>query len=143
VGHVIALTDPRTSVGLVLLGGVVMAGPAALAANVKIRVGGGVRNRASVDVTVEALDAVVHRVRHLFGKGGTVATGLVTVGADRAVDRFELLVLCPGGAGPDEAKGNGEGDEGNTPVWMDFLDGRPEHGLDLQPNCGSNFEAVK
>jgi hypothetical protein len=60
MGHVVALSDARAAVSLVLLGGVVMAGAAAFAANVKIWIGEGVGHCTSVDVTVKALDPVVH-----------------------------------------------------------------------------------
>jgi hypothetical protein len=86
---------------LVLLGGVVMAGATPLAANVIPRIGGSVGYGATIDVTIEAIDPVVHGVGHLVGEGGAVIACLVAVGAYRAVDDFVLLVLSRGNTDTD------------------------------------------
>ena len=72
---------------------VIVAGTASLAAGIEdlleLTVGHGV----AIDVTVETFETVVNRVRDVVGKCRSVAAGLVTVGANRAIDRFVVLLL--------------------------------------------------
>jgi hypothetical protein len=56
-------------------------------------------NGVTVDMAIEAFQAVMHGVRDVIGKCRTVAAGLVTVGADRAVNGFVFLILGSSNSG--------------------------------------------
>jgi hypothetical protein len=98
--HVLAGTaEHGPAVGLVLLRSIVVAGPASLAAGIERLLQLSVGHSVTVDMTVKALETVMHGVRDVIGKCRTVAAGLVTVGADRAVNGFVFLILGSSNSG--------------------------------------------
>ncbi len=82
-----------------------------IAADVEVRgqPGGGERCPRS-SVAVEAVDAVVDRVRDLVGEGRACRAGFVAVGAHRAVDRLVFLVLSEGDRGRAQPHEEGQND---------------------------------
>jgi len=94
-GDVPAGPDGGLSVRLVLLRLLVVAGPAALAADRESLLGL-MRNGAPVDVAIEALETFVRRVGEVVGKGRPMGARLVAVGARGAVDGLVVLFLNGG-----------------------------------------------
>ncbi len=100
----------------------------------------------AIDVAVETLEAVVHRVRDVVGKRRPVSARLVTVGADRAVDRFVLLLLSHRRV---RRPANSRGRRPMTEMRKTFRwltspwEYRPRHGPFLRLHCGSISRACQ
>jgi hypothetical protein len=111
MGHVLAGTESRATVRLVFIGGLVVTNTARLTADKERPFRFSVWHRAAVDMAVEALESAVHRMRDVIGEGRSVAAGLVTFGAGRAIDRLVLLILCCSDAGADQQTNDNSGGE--------------------------------
>ena len=119
MGHVLAGTEPRATVRLVIVGGLVVTDTAGLTADKERLFHFSVWHCAAFDMAVETLESVVHRMRDVVGKGRSVAAGLVAVGAGRAVDELVLVVLCS------EQSGTGEATRDQQRCERNYRHGRP------------------
>jgi hypothetical protein len=93
VRHVLARTETRPTVRLVLRIGLVVAGTTSLTARQKELFELAMGHRVAVLVAGETVDSLVDRVFDVVSKCRSVAAGLVTVGAGRAVDLLEISLL--------------------------------------------------
>ena len=91
---------------------VLVTGAAALATGIERLLELTMRHGVAIDMTVEAVETIMHRVRDVVGKRRPVSARLVTVSADRAVYRLVFLFLGPSETGTDQKlEGDGDGNE--------------------------------
>ena len=106
--YILARTESRAAVRLVCLRRVHVTRAASLAAGIERLLELTMRHGVAIDMTVEAVETIMHRVRDVVGKRRPVSARLVTVSADRAVYRFVVLLLSHRSPG---AQRTAEGDD--------------------------------
>ena len=120
--HILARTESRAAVRLVCLRRVLVTRAASLAAGIERLLELAMGHGVAIDMTVEAVEAIMYGVRDVVGKRRTVPAGLVTVGADRAINLFKFLSLSPSKAGADQkAKGDGGWHEKRSLVGIEVF----------------------